>query len=468
MPEKDFVKILVLLTILVVLLAIFFVYKWNANKDSLKSCLKDHFGEDPKKLENAIRSFQGIDFPNLHVAIKKWAEDAGGSWELIGHSGYGLKYVNQDLQYNFPASKVAPVQNECIDTNIDDSIQCPRNGIYLLTTGTEKYAVEASFLYEGSNSVDMVVCSTTQKKASKFIEEIRELVSKYSIYKGKIISLAGQETIGDIPGWMKIQFHQFAKVSKEQIILPEKTMALIDRNIGSFYKHSDRLKSVGKSLKRGVLFHGKPGTGKTFTAKFLSQYIDGITVFLLSGEQLWLIKESFQMARLLAPSLVIMEDVDLIAHTRDETLGQTVLHQLLNELDGLNKDTEILFLLTTNRPEVIEPALSLRPGRIDQAIEFPLPDKDCRKRLIEQYAEGMNLTVENLSKIITRTEGASPAFIQELMRKAALIAAEEETSTNGSLTISDKHIHAALDELLLSGPLTKKIVGFHQSDDLTH
>ena len=457
------VKLIILIVVISCLGVAFAIMNTLTQRDSLVKRFKEHFGKEPKKLANAIRSFQGIDFPNLHIAIKALVEEKGGSYELIGHAGFGLKYLVQELPP--PGPKVSLVQQECIDTDTDTSIQCPRNGIYLITIADKKYAVEASFIYEGSNQVDLIVYSTTPENCARFIEEVREQVNRHSIYRGKVISLSGQESFGDVAGWLKIQFHKFAEVSREDIVLPEKTMDLIERNIGSFYKHSEKLKAVGKSLKRGVLFHGKPGTGKTFTAKFFSQYLDGVTVFLLSGEQLWLIKQSFQLARLLAPSLVIMEDVDLIAHTRDETLGQTILHQLLNELDGLNKDTEILFLLTTNRPEVIEPALALRPGRVDQAIEFPLPDRECRHRLLEQYARGMDLKLEDMDRITRRTEGASPAFIQELMRKSALIAAETESENGDRLSITDDHVHEALDELLLSGPLTKKIVGFHQTDD---
>ena len=457
------VKLTILIVVISCLGVAFAIMNTLTQRDSLVKRFKEHFGKEPKKLANAIRSFQGIDFPNLHIAIKALVKEKGGSYELIGHAGFGLKYLVQELPP--PGPKVSLVQQECIDTDTDTSIQCPRNGIYLITIADKKYAVEASFIYEGSNQVDLIVYSTTPENCARFIEEVREQVNRHSIYRGKVISLSGQESFGDVAGWLKIQFHKFAEVSREDIVLPEKTMDLIERNIGSFYKHSEKLKAVGKSLKRGVLFHGKPGTGKTFTAKFFSQYLDGVTVFLLSGEQLWLIKQSFQLARLLAPSLVIMEDVDLIAHTRDETLGQTILHQLLNELDGLNKDTEILFLLTTNRPEVIEPALALRPGRVDQAIEFPLPDRECRHRLLEQYARGMDLKLEDMDRITRRTEGASPAFIQELMRKSALIAAETESENGDRLSINDDHVHEALDELLLSGPLTKKIVGFHQTDD---
>ena len=69
-----------------------------------------------------------------------------------------------------------------------------------------------------------------------------------------------------------------------------------------------------------------------------------------------------------------------------------VLHELMNEMDGLGPQAEVIFLLTTNRPDMLEPALSARPGRIDQAIEFPLPDDGCRRRLFEVYGRGLDLS----------------------------------------------------------------------------
>jgi ATP-dependent 26S proteasome regulatory subunit len=82
------------------------------------------------------------------------------------------------------------------------------------------------------------------------------------------------------------------------------------------------------------------------------------------------------LARLLQPTMVVIEDVDLIARDRNQMgpCEESLLNRLLNEMDGLKEDADILFILTTNRPEQLETALASRPGRIDQAIEVPLPD----------------------------------------------------------------------------------------------
>jgi ATP-dependent 26S proteasome regulatory subunit len=128
-----------------------------------------------------------------------------------------------------------------------------------------------------------------------------------------------------------------------------------------------------------LLFYGPPGTGKTHTIRYLAGALRGHTTLLITAEQVALIEEYMTLARLLSPSLVVIEDADLIARKRESMDGpceEVLLNRLLNEMDGLKENAEILFVLTTNRPESLEAALRARPGRIDQAIEFPLPDGD--------------------------------------------------------------------------------------------
>jgi ATP-dependent 26S proteasome regulatory subunit len=106
----------------------------------------------------------------------------------------------------------------------------------------------------------------------------------------------------------------------------------------------------------------------------------------------------------------------LIARAREQ-LGsvceEVLLNKLLNEMDGLREDADVLFILTTNRPDQLEPALASRPGRIDQAIEFPLPDEQGRSKLVKLYARGVRMSEQLTDLIVRRTKGASPAFIRK-------------------------------------------------------
>lgn len=152
-----------------------------------------------------------------------------------------------------------------------------------------------------------------------------------------------------------------------------------------------------------------------------------------------------------------MEDVDLIAQERGIPFMPSgpVLFDLLNEMDGLREDIDVIFMLTTNRPDILEPALAARPGRVDLVLELPLPDAAARRRLIELYARGLELRDVDLDAVIDRTEGASPAYIKELLRKAAVLAALADGSV-----VRQTHLDQALAELAEGGRLAERILGF--------
>jgi ATP-dependent 26S proteasome regulatory subunit len=142
------------------------------------------------------------------------------------------------------------------------------------------------------------------------------------------------------------------------------------------------------------LFYGPPGTGKTHTIHYLATRLPKHTTLLVTAEEVGLLEHYFQLARFLQPSILVIEDADLIACRREEMNGaceEVLLNKLLNEMDGLREDAEILFILTTNRPEHIESTLTARPGRIDQAIEFPLPNDEGRRQLAQLYAGALEL-----------------------------------------------------------------------------
>jgi ATP-dependent 26S proteasome regulatory subunit len=124
-----------------------------------------------------------------------------------------------------------------------------------------------------------------------------------------------------------------------------------------------------------------------------------------------------------------------------------LLDALLNEMDGLRPDADILFILTTNRPEQLEAALAGRPGRIDQAIEVPLPDDVGRAKLVRLYGKNLDLSDEIVVDAVRRTQGVSAAFIKELTRRAAQSAIAR--GSRGTLRADD--ITEALDDMMIAG-----------------
>jgi hypothetical protein len=433
------------------------------------------FGKDPNQLAIVTRTFTLVDLPNLQLAIVRYAEQAGAKKRVLGYSsqygemGSDLRTMIRSKLFFDPSNvAVAPILFREVDVDVDARMQCVENGIHLLDAPAGKIAVHVRNLTKfGHGGLELEILAETPDLAAGFIEAVRGEIAKANVYRRKVLSLECDANQWGGAGCANVRFHRFPEIRRADIILPEQTLELLERNTVRFFRKADLLRKSGRAVKRGLLLHGKPGTGKTYTAKWLARSLEGVTVILLSGEQLWLIKQCCQMARMLAPTLIIMEDVDLIATARDESrhpLYQITLHQLLNEMDGLASDAEVLFLLTTNRPDALEMALATRPGRIDQAIEYPLPDAHCRRRLLDLYGRGLCLSLSDPHRIVEKTDGASPAFIQELVRKAALIAAEEDSLDQGKLKVTDHHLDLALRELVLGGgELTKQLLGFTAS-----
>ena len=168
------------------------------------------------------------------------------------------------------------------------------------------------------------------------------------------------------------------------------------------------------------------------------------------------------LARLLQPSIVVIEDADLIARDREDMnniCSEVMLNKLLNEMDGLKADADILFLLTTNRPESLESALASRPGRVDQAIEFPPPDETGRQKLFSLYAADMQLNEALMRDIVKRTEGVSAAFVKEFVRRSIQFHIERDGDGN----LSNDDINRALDEMLhAGGVLNQRLLGAQQ------
>jgi len=285
---------------------------------------------------------------------------------------------------------------------------------------------------------------------------LRKAMQKRNVYRGQVVSLSLDERQN-----VKVNFHRLPSVAREDIILPAGLLERIERQTLGFSKHAERLLAAKRHLKRGMLLHGPPGTGKTFTAMYLAGRMAERTVLLITGRAIGLLAQACAMARTLQPATLILEDVDLIAEERTQNNPGTLplLFELLNQMDGLADDADILFLLTTNRPELLEPALKSRPGRIDLSLEVPVPDTDCRRRLFELYGRGLKISAP-LEPYVTRTERASAAFIRELLRKAALFAADGA----GELEVRETHFNEALHEMVVEGgALTRSLLGFAAS-----
>ena len=214
------------------------------------------------------------------------------------------------------------------------------------------------------------------------------------------------------------------------MVLPEAVLARIERHALGVAEHRAALLAAGQHLKRGLLLYGPPGTGKTHTTRYLLGQMTSYTRLVMTGRALVAVGAVTEMARALAPAVMVLEDVDLVAEERSMgARSNPVLFDLLDAMDGAAGDADLLFLLTTNRADLLELALAARPGRVDVAVEIALPDGPARERLLALYGRGvpLELTAEDIATAIERTEGVTASFLKELIRRAVLEALHDGT-----------------------------------------
>jgi hypothetical protein len=441
----------------------FFGAARRMEQNSTRKALERHFGKEAvTTLVTAGRTFPITSRVDVQLALEAlFAKDY--SARLIGvHSHFTPETMSiASLISSEMPSMVGPLQYDDVDTGDDVPVRCLKHGLWL---GSHKGLTYAALLTEASRfagipgvHVEVAVPpgEVGLEFSRAFLQTLEEKVQKTGTYRGKVISLEASDAYSGAGGG-SVRVHRLRQVAREEVVLPLRTLQLLENNVHSFIQARPRLRQLGMPVKKGLLFYGPPGTGKTHTLHYLAAALADHTTLLITAEQMGLLDHYFQLARFLQPAIVVIEDADLIARAREQMGGpceESLLNRLLNEMDGLREDAEIIFILTTNRPEQLEGALTSRPGRIDQAIEFPLPDDEGRHKLVRLYSRGLPVSSELGDLIVRRTEGASPAFIKELMRRSA-------QALEDGATLEKQHVEAAFEEILFAGgSLNAKLLG---------
>ena len=269
----------------------------------------------------------------------------------------------------------------------------------------------------------------------------------------------------------KTTFKDVAGLTEEK----EEVQEIID-----FLKNPKKFQTMGARIPKGVLLVGPPGTGKTLLARAVAgeanvpfYYISGSDfVELFVGIGASRVRDMFKQAKMNAPCLIFIDEIDAVGRQRGTGLGgghderEQTLNQLLTEMDGFGANEGIIIIAATNRPDVLDPAL-LRPGRFDRQVTVALPDKNARIEILKVHARNKTLdksvTLEYLAK---RTPGFSGADLENLLNEAALL-----TVRRNKKKITMEEIDEATDRVLM-GPAKvtrkytdkeKRLVAFHEA-----
>jgi hypothetical protein len=300
----------------------------------------------------------------------------------------------------------------------------------------------------------LTVLSATRDAAAAVRDEVDRLKGEHDPFRGQVLSFGFSEHRDN----ELLTFLPRPELGAEEVVLPEGRLESIEDHIVGIAEQADRLTEAGQHLRRGLLLYGPPGTGKTHTTRYLIGRLRDHTAVLMTGPAMRKIDYAVALARKLQPSIVVVEDVDLIAEDRSHHETSPLLFSLLDAMDGISGDVDVTFVLTTNRVEALEKALVQRPGRVDLAVEVPPPDALARERLIRLYARNRPI-VADTAKVVAATEGVTASFIKELLRRVILVALRSDEAA-----LTDDHFDTALQAMAGDNQaLTRALLGSQES-----
>ncbi len=246
-----------------------------------------------------------------------------------------------------------------------------------------------------------------------------------------------------------------------------------------FLKNPKRFLDLGARIPRGVLLMGPPGTGKTLVARAVAGESNVPFFYISASEFVEMFvgvgasrtRDAFMQAKHAAPAILFIDEIDAVGRQRGAGMGggnderEQTLNQILVEMDGFDRDTRVIVLAATNRPDVLDPAL-LRPGRFDRRVILDLPDMNDREAILKIHAEGKTFEKDaDLRRVAMRTPGFSGADLANLMNEAAIASARHNKTAIGQaelLESAEKVIMGPERRSRVISQKEKEITAYHE------
>ena len=435
----------------------------HEERNEVATLVGGFLGSDGAAHSVVTRELPPFEHVNLQTALDAWSARPGRTVEVHGlslpphHASPALQQLvtaeGMRLQLSPPALNDLP-------NGPGSTLGCLKLALLLVTEPDRRFIIMVRGPAEHDPGLELEVAGLPVDGAQRLLAELDELRAQLNVYRGHLLE------VSLTPVGVSLGFAAPAALSRGDVVLPEAVLGRIERHALGVAEHRDALLAAGQHLKRGLLLYGPPGTGKTHTTRYLLGQMTSYTRLVMTGRALVAVGAVTEMARALAPAVMVLEDVDLVAE--DRSMGprsNPVLFDLLDAMDGAAGDADLLFLLTTNRADLLELALAARPGRVDVAVEIALPDGPARERLLALYGRGvpLELTAADIATAIERTDGVTASFLKELIRRAVLEALHDDPvpSEGTALTaVTGAHLTRALDDLLDSAQgVTRTLLG---------
>lgn len=299
-----------------------------------------------------------------------------------------------------------------------------------LQKGKDKFVLETVEDY-GYFAICFRYKKGNEKVIDKFIDYFDELMKNNNFYKGGKIT-------------PQMEFLKLEDLDWSDVFLKEEIKEQIMYNITDFYEKEEIYKKNGINTKCGLIWEGQPGTGKTLTAKILFNKLEGITCLWVTPDSVrsaYDIKNIYEIARDLSPSLVFFEDADLYCVDRSYSRGNPVLGEIMNQLDGLVPLEGVVTIFTSNDPGVMEKALVDRPGRFDERIVFDPPLAELAIKMMKKYLSIPQYDDKDLFDIAKSSEEMklTGSHIKRLCDLSIINAIKDNSMDSNNIAIINKN-----------------------------
>ena len=293
-----------------------------SEQTALMKRLTAHLAGEPTTMPIVAEEFEAYDHPNVQVAVEALlGPNSGRTAELVGiamqNKRWGAMTFSDLLASQGPWGRLTEGPVDFVNFELDEDrvIACVQFGLYIVTDGAKRYGVYIGGPPNAQGGprvrLRVEVIAPERQTAITFLSELKHAMTERNVYRGKVISIA-PEQFGVLS---LVKFHKLPNVRREDIVLPDGALERIERHTVAFSRHAEALVKAGRSMHRGMLLYGPPGTGKTLTVMYLATQMPGRTVMLTTGLAMGRLAQMGTIARDLAPTTVVVEDVDLIAQS---------------------------------------------------------------------------------------------------------------------------------------------------------
>jgi hypothetical protein len=418
----------------------------SAEANEVSTLVRESLGPDGTQHSVVTRELPPFEHVNLQTALGAWTARAGRTVQVHGialppHYG-GLSLQQLVAGEGLPPLRLTAPALTDLPNGPGSTLGCLRLALLLVADQHGRYVVMIQAPNEHHGALEIEVAGLPVDLAQRLLAELDQLRAELNVYRGHLLDVSLSA------GGVVLTFAGPPGLSRDDVVLPPAVLARVERHALGVASHRAALLAAGQHLKRGLLLYGPPGTGKTHTTRYLLGQMGDYTRLVLTGRSLVAVGAVTDLARALQPAVVVLEDVDLVAEERSMgPASSPVLFDLLDAMDGAAPDADLLFLLTTNRADLLEPALAARPGRVDVAVEIALPDAPARERLLRLYGQGvpLALTQDDVNLAVERTDGTTASFLKELIRRSVLESLQDDPALTA---VTGAHVARALDDLL--------------------